>query len=612
MGKKACMYVRVSTEDKQDTSRQISELREQAQSQGFEIDDSAVFSENISGFKKGKERPVFSKLMNQIRENPKRYSKVYIHEISRLARDPNEARRILDELTDLNVSVYVKSLNMESLDKDGKTSFVFTIIFTILSEFARSEAEYLKMRSKSGMTDKMKKGHAGAGIMFPYGYAKDENKQLMIDQEESKIIREIFNHTLQGLGSKQIAFLLNKKGVKTRLQKASTKGTLKMRKYKIEKTMDEIKWVDGTIYAILKNPVYKGERLYKGETIKAPAIIDAMTWDKVQKVMADRYNVSSGNTRYLYLLKDICTCAKCGRNYIAHYRVGGKDAFYHCSSKREGKGCGNTGVSIEALETVIYDLLQDSPKVWEHIKTSKTETNKIDNELNYSKTQLQILKGELMNKENELDRVMQLFIKGLMDNKRMDSETKRVNRNIDSTKREIETLQSKIKSLSKQQLRLNNIQTYSDALFNLKNDRFQLQQIFQSLIERVSVRSVNEYNNNTQWIVSLWLKGISEPQTVLLQTSRFRKPNSRFIDPGVAKHLGQNWIKYFGSVADDGEIKYDKNWILKTPVETTLKVMFELDEEKAKDWSLNEWHPVFLPFQEINTFKDKKKKLKAA
>lgn len=47
--------------EKQETKRQVNELTILAESQVFGVPDDAVFSENISGFKKGADRPISSK-----------------------------------------------------------------------------------------------------------------------------------------------------------------------------------------------------------------------------------------------------------------------------------------------------------------------------------------------------------------------------------------------------------------------------------------------------------------------------------------------------------------------------------------------------------------------
>ncbi|GAK99682.1 hypothetical protein JCM19314_3727 [Nonlabens ulvanivorans] len=52
-----------------------------------------------------------------------------------------------------------------------------------------------------------------------YGYTKDENKYVIIDEEEAEVVREMYKMCLEGKGTRAIATILNERGVKTRYQK---------------------------------------------------------------------------------------------------------------------------------------------------------------------------------------------------------------------------------------------------------------------------------------------------------------------------------------------------------------------------------------------------------
>ena len=62
----------------------------------------------------------------------------------------SETLKILDELTELKVSVYAKNLGIETLTHDGKRSVAAGIMFTLMAELARAEKEILVERIKSG------------------------------------------------------------------------------------------------------------------------------------------------------------------------------------------------------------------------------------------------------------------------------------------------------------------------------------------------------------------------------------------------------------------------------------------------------------------------------
>ena len=62
---KAVIYSRVSSEcNRQDTQRQTNELIEYANKMGYEL--VGVYEEKVSGFKKNEDRPIFSKMLEEI------------------------------------------------------------------------------------------------------------------------------------------------------------------------------------------------------------------------------------------------------------------------------------------------------------------------------------------------------------------------------------------------------------------------------------------------------------------------------------------------------------------------------------------------------------------
>ena len=64
----AVIYSRVSSEsERQDTERQTEELKDYADRMGYTIVE--VYEEKVSGFKKNEQRPIFSKMLEDIQTN---------------------------------------------------------------------------------------------------------------------------------------------------------------------------------------------------------------------------------------------------------------------------------------------------------------------------------------------------------------------------------------------------------------------------------------------------------------------------------------------------------------------------------------------------------------
>jgi DNA invertase Pin-like site-specific DNA recombinase len=115
----------------------------------------AEISEKISGVRTNLERDSIQELLLLSRQGA--IQKVLVCEVSRLGRSTVEVLQVVDELTELGVSIYVQNFGIETL-KDGKRNPVAQFLFTLLAEFARLERETLRERILSGMDEARRQG----------------------------------------------------------------------------------------------------------------------------------------------------------------------------------------------------------------------------------------------------------------------------------------------------------------------------------------------------------------------------------------------------------------------------------------------------------------------
>lgn len=117
MKTKAVIYARVSSAgDRQDTTRQITDLKRYASAQGIEVVN--VFQEHISGAKKNEERQVLTDCLNYCTANSVNY--LLLSELSRLGRSTLQVLKSLEILHEAKVSVYIQNLGLYTLQPDGK------------------------------------------------------------------------------------------------------------------------------------------------------------------------------------------------------------------------------------------------------------------------------------------------------------------------------------------------------------------------------------------------------------------------------------------------------------------------------------------------------------
>ncbi|RZK45863.1 MAG: hypothetical protein EOO97_00370 [Pedobacter sp.] len=605
--KRAALICRVSTIDKQSNDRQVEELTALATSRGYLVEADDVYEDKISGFSKYEDRPALSRLLQNIRTKKKSYDMVFAMEVSRISRKPEEGQKILLQFSELGVPIHIKNINQCTHGEDGKRNPFFQIIYTLLQEFAHTEAQYTRERSISGIRSQMKKGGAGGGVFKAYGYTKDENKKLVIDETERGVVEDIFEYASKGYGISTITKILNDSGVPTKAQKVVAKGTIATRGSGMNKRViktDNLKWADGTVQSILTNPIYKGERQVKTDeqmvdgklvpvytTVKVPAIIEPELFDLVQKQRSEKYNQRSSDQRYMYILKNLCICGRCGRNMVGRFKPGPNgptDAYYQCSSKRIGfENCGNHSVNIEAIESVVWNVVTHSPKVFEYFKSTGTQLQEANDKMSQLKVDVNFLEKSLADLEKEKASVKSLFRKGIYDESEFDVEWAKLVKKGDTLQQQMKRTRKQMTSLADLRVRLSNMDLYIETVEKMRMDRFQIAQVLNNVLSRVVVTSYEKNGIGINYVVSIYIKDMVPPITVLLLTKmrhrNFADPDFDMNDPKVLADTGQNRFIYIpgGSLGEE-VIEYDSNGVLVSNIQNVVSYIQDRKVKKGE------------------------------
>lgn len=100
---------------------------------------------------------------------------VLVSELSRLSRNAFQLQKLIEELTELKVSVIVQSMNVETLNDKGERTPVVDLLISIIAQLAQMERVQLIDRVKSGMACAKAKGiHCGR----PKG-SEEDNKRFL-------------------------------------------------------------------------------------------------------------------------------------------------------------------------------------------------------------------------------------------------------------------------------------------------------------------------------------------------------------------------------------------------------------------------------------------------
>ena len=153
--KRAVIYARVSSEnDRQDTSRQITDLQKFSEAQDMEI--VKIYEERISGAKKNEERQVLTECLDYCTGNNVDY--LLLSELSRLGRSTLQVLKSLERLHEAKVSVYIQNLGIYSLQPNGEVNPIASILITVLAEMGNIERANIQYRLNSGRAQYVRNG----------------------------------------------------------------------------------------------------------------------------------------------------------------------------------------------------------------------------------------------------------------------------------------------------------------------------------------------------------------------------------------------------------------------------------------------------------------------
>ena len=190
--KKVCIYARVSTQG-QDYQRQLSELREYASRMNYEV--VREFSEKISGAKSVAERQALTELLDYAAAN--RIDKVLVYECSRISRRAIDFLQVIEQLTQMKVSVYILQNGLETLMADGSVNPISQLVLGIIGQFNSMERSLIRSRMSSGYQHFRSNG---GKVGRKEGYKKsDEQMRQQYNKELSLLKKGLSLRNIQAI-----------------------------------------------------------------------------------------------------------------------------------------------------------------------------------------------------------------------------------------------------------------------------------------------------------------------------------------------------------------------------------------------------------------------------
>ena len=154
--------------------------------------------------------------------------------ISRFARNTQDCLMYSRRLKDLGIGIRFEKENINTMDSTGE------LLFTILSSLAQDESRSISENCQWGIRSLFKRGIHHLNTNRFYGYDSDENGKLIINPEQAKVVKWLYESFMNGVNPDVLVKTLNDKKVPTCMG-------------------GDYKWTCNQVKSILRNEKHMGD-----------------------------------------------------------------------------------------------------------------------------------------------------------------------------------------------------------------------------------------------------------------------------------------------------------------------------------------------------------------
>jgi DNA invertase Pin-like site-specific DNA recombinase len=560
--KYAILLVRVSTET-QDYDAQISDLTNSAEKFGYT--DFKVIETKETGLADLNNKIGVNELFAFIIAN-QNYKTVIATEMSRLGRRQSVLQSVKEWFIDNKVQLYIKDSGFWLLNDDDEITQNAEMAFTMYSLFAESEIRAKKDRFIRERKSLMEKGLSISGKLL-FGYKRFLNEQkkneLLPDEENSRIVIEIFNWYLHGYKGnpspsiKAIALHCIKIGYpKYTHSKRNVNKLLKEEAYTGFKiTNNKFKNPKFGIMANAKEYITSSSR------IKYPQIISQELFDAVQERLKSNRSKENRDTKHISLLSLLLKCPSCGRSLSANYRFDKTIPHhsYRCTSRSGATPCGNQfSGSMQLYDSAIWSLIKSD---WTGLSKAIIEVNP-DEAIRNLETQLINLEEReniIHNEVNGLKKTLQ----SLQSYSDLDvaSAIGTIISKLDKHQKDIKRIQNERLKLDNERFMINTEQneynTVIDNINTIECDKQLLKDYINKFIEKIQfIEHSVEYTTLKVSFKSFGfpLKDVPRPKqkiTYLMIDKKITRDIKLYIRSDYGMFEGTNYDEYFKEMVEE-------------------------------------------------------------
>ena len=316
----------------------------------------------------------------------------------------------------------------------------------------------------------------------PFGY-RIENGKLVIDDNESEVVRMIYKWYLTGIGTTQIRDRLNELDEKKKWNHALVRYILSNEKY-IGDTLLEKSYKTDTLPSIKRRN--KGEKDQFYITNSHEPIVSREDFEKVQARLTELSDKYHRDRNKHFNFGDTLKCGECGTGYKR--KVSGGIVYWTClNHDRSLKNCGAKPVSEEAIKQAFISVCN---KLIQHYREILLPLRRNLQELNVRRfsgnTKLIVIHKNIADLKEQRHIISRLRKKGFMDEKKYAEKLNELESQLARQERELK----KTSKADNEDETLEQLDILIDSIERLPNILTEFdEELFRMIVERITVQN---------------------------------------------------------------------------------------------------------------------------
>jgi len=504
--KRAAFLVRCST-DKQDYERQVEDLRSVADRFNLSVSEDNIYGEYITGRDDTTKSDRLSIVKLREAAEAREFEFILVAEVSRMSRDSVSGRVYVRQFCNLGIPIYFRdkmkwTINPDTMKEDESFIKELGLYFDGAAEYLKSmKTQIASGRRSSLRNNQLVIGHVPLGYKKRGGKDKKHKSELIIDENQAKIVRDIFSMYLEEGGTlKSVALAISAK-------------------YNIRKT------VSGVQQILVRKEYYTGEyTVYMRDpdntdkplepfTITFEPLIDKETFEAASLKRKKNKNYRTPYPKQkIHPLSKLIKCPFCGHSFSPRVRSGekpgvkyriinGKIAYsWICMTRinNAGQCLSRINLNDEKTETIVWEFIKKELLSYVDLQkdTRDEKIYQLKQKLSEAKSQIPLYQQEITKTDTILKRAYQAYLSSPEATEdialHLYNETiSKVKKRRDDYNQEISRLTDRIKSLegSIEYYSQSNITT--DYIASIEDNDEEKRKIFLQLIEKVRPFSIS-------------------------------------------------------------------------------------------------------------------------